>query len=94
MRHRDPIGPAFSFHTKPILFNRALCLADILFFLLRCVETHHPSFVLSFAMEGRYATVSLTLPEFQKVFKAIVPTILDPIPDKAHPVEASLAFYR
>ena len=45
-------------------------------------------------MRGRYATVSLTPPEFQKVFKAIVPTILAEIPDKAHPVEASLAFYR
>jgi len=45
-------------------------------------------------MHGRYATVSPTLPEFQKVFKAIVPTILAEIPDKAHPVEASLAFYR
>jgi len=45
-------------------------------------------------MHGRYATVSLTLPEFQKVFKAIVPTILAEIPDKAHPVDASLVFYR
>src|SRR6516225_8186204 len=35
--------PLFSFQTKPILFNCALCLVDSLFFLLRCVETHNPS---------------------------------------------------
>ena len=31
------------FHTKPIFFNRAFRLADILFFLLRCTETQDPS---------------------------------------------------
>ena len=36
-------GPVFSFHTKPILFNRAFRLGDISFLRRRCVETHHPS---------------------------------------------------
>jgi hypothetical protein len=38
--------------------------------------------------------VSLTAPEFQKIFKAILPSILIPVPDKANPVEAFFAFYR
>jgi hypothetical protein len=33
----------YTFHTKPILFNRALRLADILFFSLRCTEIQYPS---------------------------------------------------
>ena len=33
----------YTFHTKPILFNRALRLADILFFFLRCTEIQYPS---------------------------------------------------
>ena len=33
----------YTFHTKPILFSRALRLGDITFFFLRCTATHDPS---------------------------------------------------
>jgi hypothetical protein len=40
---RCEAAPLFSFHTKPILFNRALRSADMSFLCLRCVETQYPS---------------------------------------------------
>jgi hypothetical protein len=45
-------------------------------------------------VEDWHATVSLTLPEIEKIFKAVLPTILVPIPDKTNPIEPSLAIYR
>jgi len=38
-----PCYVLFTFHSKPILFNRALRLVDISFFFLRCTATHEPS---------------------------------------------------
>jgi hypothetical protein len=49
-------------------------------------------FVIPFAMEDRYATVSLASLELQKSCKASLPTIIVPVPNKSYSVQAPLAF--
>jgi hypothetical protein len=45
-------------------------------------------------MEERYVTVSFPSLELQKGFKAFLPTMIDPIPNKTYRVQAPFAFRR
>jgi hypothetical protein len=43
-------------------------------------------------MKDRYASVSFPSLELQKGCKALLPTIISPVPNKSYRVEASFAF--
>jgi hypothetical protein len=83
----------YTFHTKPILFNRALRLADILFFFTALHRNPISKSEISFAVLDRYATVSLASLEFQQGRKAPLPSKVSPAPNKTYPVEPSFAFH-
>src|SRR5215831_12738636 len=91
MRPITPMSPATSicFPDKTDFVQTRLPLAWQ--FFLSCAQPRNPpsKSKSSFVVEDGHATVSLTVSEFQKIFKAILPSILIPVPDKANPVEAS-----
>jgi len=81
-------GPMAGFQTKPIFFNRARRSADSLF--LRRLRGSPPSKpVVSFD-----ATVSGAPLELQKSYKALLPAIVFPIPDKCYRVQSAFALHR
>ena len=79
----------YTFHTKPILSNRALRLPDIFFVCSALHRNPISKSEISFAVLDRYATVSLASLEFQQGRKAPLPRKVSPVPNKTYPVEAS-----
>ena len=82
-----------AFQTKPILFNRARRSADISSRFLRWVNPVS-ELEIAFLIQGRYATVSITLAELQQDGKMFTLTVIATVPDKSYCVQPASAFHR